>query len=137
MIITFQCSRGNLDIYEPYTLLLIISQTRNSFNSASDTLSSARINIMFWWWVHTQTECVTDKPGRTHIFERKLQNVEDPICIVGYSDLKIECSSMRFGRMSLFCFLFMHIPANANKVLFAWHYSANLVTFIKTKLSLL
>ena len=76
------------------------------------------INFMLWWWVNTQTECVPDEPGRTHHLGHKLQNFENPTCLGGYFHLKIECSSLRFARRSLF--LFMYIPANANIVHFAW-----------------
>ena len=48
---------------------------------------------MLWWWVHTQIECVPNEPARTHHFEHKMQNFENPMCTVGYFDLKIGCSS--------------------------------------------
>ena len=57
----------------------------------------------------THKQCVPDEPGRTHHFGHKLQNFENPICIVGYFDLKIECSILRFARKSLFC-LCMFLP---------------------------
>ena len=126
--------------------LLLISQTRNSYSSMCDTPGVARVNCIFWWWEHTQTECVPDERGRTHHFGHKPQNFENPICLAGYFNLKIECSSLRtmlalagiyinkkdsFLQNKNESFLFMYIPANANMVHFAWHFAVNLVIFIK------
>ena len=112
LILTFQCSQGNLDIYESYNTLFTVNitmpQARNSYSSVCYTPSGARITSMFWWRVHRQAECIPDEPGRTHHFGHKLKNFENPICLAGYFNLKIECSSLRFARRSLFCLCIFH-----------------------------
>ena len=116
---------GNLWIIHS---LLLVSQTRESYSSVCDTPSGVIINFMFWWWVHTQTECVPDEPGRTHYFGHKLQNCKSNLPSrmfrLGNSVQLLEVCIKK-------SFLFMYIPAKANIVLFSWNYSGNLAIFIK------
>ena len=60
-------------------------------------------NTAFWWVLHTQTEWVPDDPARTHHFGLRVQNLENPIFMLGYLSLIVLSSSDTLHRTNRFC----------------------------------
>ena len=85
--------------------LLSGSQTTLLINSLyvySQSITSTS-NTAFCWMLHTQTEWVCDDPGRTHHFGLRVQNLKNPIFMLGYLSLNALYSSNSLHRTNCFC----------------------------------
>ena len=77
-------------------------------------------NIVFWWKLHTQTDCAPVNSAMTHHFRQREQNFENQILRLGFFSLNTAYSLCKSQRVERFCLLFLlnicHIHYHGKKL---------------------